>query len=329
MISPVQGKASRDVAIGIGITTLVVAVSVSMPVLGFFTSLVIPLPVLYFRSKLGRNLGTVMTAGALGMGLVLFQGLSLDTLFFSALILLGFLMGEFFDRRYGVELTLGLTCAGVFFTIMTAAVMLSNAQNLSLTVWVSDYIAANLRLTLKLYEGVGVSPENIYRLSNSLDEIQYALVRILPSLILAGALFISWLNLLLARTVFLVKGLAYPDFGALNRWKSPDPLVWGVIGCGLIIFIADGSLKLVAVNGLIVLMSVYFLQGIAVVSFFFEKKRLPLFFRVVFYSLICVQQFLLLLVIGLGFFDIWINFRKLEADPPEGGDVPQDSDGTE
>jgi hypothetical protein len=29
------------------------------------------------------------------------------------------------------------------------------------------------------------------------------------------------------------------------------------------------------------------------------------------YSLIVVQQFLLLLVIALGFFDTWLNFRKL------------------
>jgi hypothetical protein len=31
------------------------------------------------------------------------------------------------------------------------------------------------------------------------------------------------------------------------------------------------------------------------------------------YSLIVVQQFLLLLVIGMGFFDTWLNFRKLDA----------------
>ena len=60
-------------------------------------------------------------------------------------------------------------------------------------------------------------------------------------------------------------------------------------------------------------MTIYFFQGIAIVSFFFEKKRLPVALRFILYSLIVVQQFLLLLIIGFGFFDMWLNFRKLET----------------
>jgi uncharacterized protein YybS (DUF2232 family) len=65
------------------------------------------------------------------------------------------------------------------------------------------------------------------------------------------------------------------------------------------------------INGLIVLMTVYFFQGMAITTFFFQKKRFPFILRVFFYGLIVVQQFLLLLVIALGFFDTWLNFRKL------------------
>jgi uncharacterized protein YybS (DUF2232 family) len=65
-------------------------------------------------------------------------------------------------------------------------------------------------------------------------------------------------------------------------------------------------------NGLIILMMVYFFGGIAIVSFYFEKKKFPLALRFFLYSLIALQQFILLFVIGLGFFDMWLNFRKLE-----------------
>jgi uncharacterized protein YybS (DUF2232 family) len=73
-------------------------------------------------------------------------------------------------------------------------------------------------------------------------------------------------------------------------------------------------LKLLAVNGLMMLMTVYFFGGIAIVSFYFEKKRFPVIVRVMIYSLIAFQQIFLLLVIGLGFFDMWLNFRKAGAD---------------
>jgi uncharacterized protein YybS (DUF2232 family) len=58
-------------------------------------------------------------------------------------------------------------------------------------------------------------------------------------------------------------------------------------------------------------MSVYFFQGIAIVSFYFNKKRFPRVIRIFLYTLIAIQQLVLLAVIGLGFFDMWFNFRKL------------------
>jgi uncharacterized protein YybS (DUF2232 family) len=58
-------------------------------------------------------------------------------------------------------------------------------------------------------------------------------------------------------------------------------------------------------------MTIYFFQGIAIISFYFEKKRFPRLLRIVLYSLIALQQVVLLVVVGLGFFDMWLNFRKL------------------
>jgi uncharacterized protein YybS (DUF2232 family) len=58
-------------------------------------------------------------------------------------------------------------------------------------------------------------------------------------------------------------------------------------------------------------MTVYFFQGIAIVSFYFEKKHFPRTIRFLLYALIALQQLILLVVIGLGFFDLWVNFRRL------------------
>jgi uncharacterized protein YybS (DUF2232 family) len=56
----------------------------------------------------------------------------------------------------------------------------------------------------------------------------------------------------------------------------------------------------------------YFFQGIAIVSFFFEKKQVPRFARVLLYATLVMQE-VLLIVIVIGFIDVWVNFRKLEA----------------
>ena len=88
-------------------------------------------------------------------------------------------------------------------------------------------------------------------------------------------------------------------------------LVWLVIGCGLLLLVPSRGVKMIGLNGLFFLLTLYFFQGMAIVSYFFEKKRFPRGLRIFLYSLIALQQIVLLVVIGLGFFDVWLNFRKL------------------
>ena len=77
------------------------------------------------------------------------------------------------------------------------------------------------------------------------------------------------------------------------------------------------GIRLVGINGLLVLLTIYFMQGIAIISFYFEKKGLPRFVRVVLYAMIAFQQLFLLVVIGIGLFDMWINFRKIDTNKHE------------
>jgi uncharacterized protein YybS (DUF2232 family) len=308
-----NGSVAKDIATGTAITLFIFAVTSYLPVLGLFCALFIPLPTLFYRSKLGRNTGLVVPAAALlAMGAVL-GGVDVDLVFFLELLLLGFMLGEFLTRGLSVEKTVLYACASVWVSGLLGLLFYSNVSSTGITVLVSGYIAKNLELTMALYENMGVSEENLAQLSNSLEQIQYILVRIVPAMAIGSTLFVAWVNLLLARRVLTARGMFFPDFGALNRWKAPDALVWLLIGCGGMLLLPGSSLKMVGLNGLLILLTVYFLQGIAVVSYYFEKKNFPRALRLFLYSLIALQQFLLLLVIGLGLFDMWLNFRKLDT----------------
>jgi len=178
-------------------------------------------------------------------------------------------------------------------------------------------VTKNLELTLSLYENMGMKQESIQMISASLESIKYVFIRIIPALVVASILFISWINLLLSKPIFNNWNLIYPDFGSLKLWKAPEFLVWIIIGCGILLIFPNNTLKILGLNGLLILMTIYFFHGIAIVSFYFEKKRLPRLLRFFLYSLIALQQIILLVVIGLGFFDMWLNFRRLENSPGE------------
>jgi len=61
---------------------------------------------------------------------------------------------------------------------------------------------------------------------------------------------------------------------------------------------------------LIVLGTIYFLQGLAVIACFLDKWRWPPVFRTLAYGLVFIQQPLSLGVALLGLFDLWFDFRR-------------------
>ena len=308
----VQRDMSKDIALGIAITSLLFAISIYTPIIGVFCALFIPLPIIFYRSKLGRKTGILVPGLTILVMVGMLGRISIAILFFGELLLLGFVLSELIEIDLSIEKTMLYACGSVLFIGIICLLFYSNITDTKIYDFISEYVEKNLKLTIAMYKDLGVSEERIYMISNSLERIQYVLVRLIPAVVVSATLFVVWTNLLLAKPILKNRGLFYPAFGALNLWKAPESLVWCVIGCGLMILLPNNALKLVGLNGLLILMTIYFFQGIAVVSFYVEKKQVPRVFRFLLYSLIALQQVVLLLVIGLGFFDIWLNVRKLE-----------------
>jgi len=315
----IQGDIPKDIVSGIAITGLIFAVSVYMPIIGFFCALFIPLPTLFYRSKLGRTTGAIIPIITIIAMVAVLGGITIDTLFFVELLLLGFVLSELIELDLSIEKTMLYACGSVILVGIVGLLFYSNMSDKGIYALIAEYVSINLKLTLELYENMGVSQESIHMISNSLENIEYVLIRIIPALIVAAIFFVSWTNLLLAKPIFKRRELFYPSFGSLKLWKAPESLVWGIIGCGLLLLLPDKTFKIFGLNGLLILITIYFFQGIAIVSFYFEKKRFPRGLKFFLYSLIALQQAILLVIIGLGFFDMWLNFRKLEPnlDKPE------------
>ena len=320
-----QKEDHKKLVLGITLTSLICALSISIPVIGFIFFLVAPLPVLFYRIRLRTKKTVIIIFCSLACLMFLSGGLSADIFFIAGMLLLGFSMGGFVEKNLPVEKIIGYACGVVLFTATFALALYGNISNLGLSSLVSDYIGQNLALTLVLYKNMGMPEESITMLSNSMEQIRYVLVRILPSICAAGLLFSAWLNFLLAKIVLRTETSSYQSFVQLNTWKSPDYLVWGVIGCALMLMLPVSFFKMLALNGMVVLTIIYFFQGIAIISFYFEKKKIPMAIRTLLYGTIIIQQIFLLVIAGIGFFDVWLNFRKLGSDNNKDKQIPLSS----
>ncbi len=308
-----QNQLPKDVLQGIASTACLTVAALYLPVIGLFIGLLIPLPLIFYRIKLGSFFSGVILCAVLAIvGMIFGKEGAQSGAFFFYFGLTGVILAEAFVRKLSVEKTVLATVGVVLGTgaVVLFAYTLFSAE--SLLGLLTTYLQKNLELTIALYEEIGVPPAKIEFLQGSLESILYIFVRIIPGILGAFTLFTVWANLLMVRPILKRGALFYPDFGSLNRWKSPDHLVWIAIGAGFLLLLPLTGLKMLGLNGLIVLMVVYLFQGLAILSYYFEKKRFPLMLRGVIYTVVAVQQFLFLAVIMAGFLDVWADFRRLK-----------------
>ena len=302
---------AKEILSGVAIACFIVALSTTIPIIGFFSVFLIPLPIFFYRVKLGRNNAAAIPLVVIFVTAVMVGGVSIDFLFLLEFVILGFALGECVDLKVSIEKTVLYTCGAVILTSAISLLFYGSFSNEQLATLIYDYVEKNLNHTLILYKNMGMPEENIRVIEEAIPQIQYVLVRIIPAMVVSTSLFVAWLNLIMAKPVFMAKGIDFPDFGVLNRWKSPEFLVWVAIGAGTLMLIPEKAVKVIGINGVLILAVIYFFQGIAIVAFFFEKKRLPRLLRVFLYSLIGFQQILLFFIMCMGFFDVWIDIRKL------------------
>lgn len=96
----------------------------------------------------------------------------------------------------------------------------------------------------------------------------------------------------------------------LAGWRSPELLIWGLIVAGFTVAFGSGGIQDVAINVLIILLPLYFLQGLAVVEHFLVRKGLSPLLRGFGYLFLLVINPLPVIVTGVGIFDLWADFRK-------------------
>jgi uncharacterized protein YybS (DUF2232 family) len=133
-----------------------------------------------------------------------------------------------------------------------------------------------------------------------------------PALLFAGSLltaagYVLLVHALARRWPEPVGGLAPRPF----RWELPEVLVWAFIGAGVLYLTGLPWLQPVGLNGLIILGSLYFVQGLSIAAFLFQRFQVPRVLAALSILLLVLQPFLALLVAGVGLFDVWFAFRRL------------------
>lgn len=302
-----RGREVVLTAVGIGLTLLFMQGGSLLGPMGAALNLLTPVAAAYLSMRFGLRAGIVVVAV---VTLLLLQLAPVYTvaayvgLFGVGSLLLPYLLQrqQSWDRA-----VLGAVSGAVLVTALLAGIAML-AGNIGPGQMLDQVIQSETEQAMSIYRQSGFSEDQLQELQGVIDTMAVTIRQSFYGLFIAGELVIQLLSLaLLQRLKKQDYRIAGPAFA---EWRLPAVLIWVLIVAGFALFIPFEPLSLIGRNLLTVLLPLYFLQGLAVVNSYLQRKAYPPVFKGVIFALLIILNPLPLIITGVGVFDLWIDFRR-------------------
>lgn len=301
-----RGQALILTAVGIGLTLLFLQGGSLLGPLGAALNMLTPIAAAYLSMRYGLRTGIIVVAV---VSLLLLQLAPLYTLAaYICLFGVGSLLLPFFLAQQPWDRAVVASVLGATMVTITMAVVVVLTQGGRFDLLVSQVIQAEVDQAMEIYRQSGFSESQLKELEDVISGLANFIQASFYGLFVAGLLAIQLLTLgLLQRfkkSYYQISGVAFAD------WRLPAVLIWPLIVSGFAMLAPVELLASIGRNLLVVLLPLYFLQGLAVVSSFLQRKAYPPALKGLIYTLLFLFNPLPLIVTGVGVFDLWIDFRK-------------------
>lgn len=303
---------TRPVISGIAFAAAIMAVPAIHRDLGWLASM-IPLPILYYFVLYGKEKGRIIIAGATvcaGLTAAFFGSLTYF-LFSLTMLPVGLVLAQGALRKESVMIA-GLKSAALLacsWLLLVTMYSMGNQTNFYTELLAG--IDRSLEATLLLYRDSGqFSAEALKDIEYFLENVRQLIGKIVPAVILSSIICAVWMNILIGQWLLKKKDASLLPWQNLKEWRLPELLVWAVILTGAALVVPEKSFNTAGLNLGLVLGTLYFTQGMAILSFFLNKWTVPAAVKVIIYTMLILQIYGLALLAAVGLADVWFDFRR-------------------
>jgi len=279
----------------------------AIPPIGIFSGILAPLPACYIRLLHGRMAPIILTLGVTASVSALF-GIFAGSLYLGMCGVIGILMPELLARGFSGSRAVFWTTS-VNLTLLALCILAySLITGMNLQGFVSAEIESSLKQAVTIYENSGVKGEDLDLIRQSMKMVADVMNRLYPAFLTIMLIAITGCNLaLLKKTTATSKlNLNIGDFAA---FKNPDILVWLLIASGFSLLLPSPLATTPALNIMLIVSLLYFLQGMAIVGSMMSKQPLSGVLKGGLYVMLVLQPYLAAVVAGIGLCDLWVDFR--------------------
>lgn len=286
------------------------AISVYVPVLGFFTLFIVPLPLAWYSARFERKHAAIVMVTAL---LISFIIGGIVGLIFGLLVgPLGFIIGD--SIRAKKSKLYMLMAIGLFLLLMTAI------QYILSVLFFKMNVLKQLITTIEVYyEQLGNIMTSVGQLPEGYEELVRQSIMLIESIMpsyFIGAVFISaWLYLIINLPLLKKLKLDVPKFPKFMHFRLPKAVLWYYLIVSIFSLFVSYEVGtfgyLLFVNAAIILRALLFLQGISLIHYYFYVKGLPKW-SMILATFFAVPLYSFTIIVGV--LDLGFNIRAFIKD---------------
>ena len=282
----------------------------------FGLQILAPLPAFYYLVELGRRRGSVTLFCALLLsGIITTVAGQSGAFVFTVLMLpAGLMLGR---ELLGKKSRPGLAGLKAMAAIMLLWLAWSTFYNFSgigtgglYKDVISNLDAGLVEVGETLKGNKGLDPEQALEIESTVARLRELLPTIMPGLLLTTMLNTIFFNMLAGQVLLRRKSAELVSWPPFSDWKLPEPLVALVILAGFCLLTPWPLAKDAGLNLLMVAGTLYFFQGLAILSSFLNRWSVPGLLRVLIYLLLLVQAYGVILLAIAGLADVWADLRR-------------------
>ena len=302
------GQYLRTVLLGAAGSGVLFTASLAVPFIGFVAGFLAAAPLCYTRLAGGRKaalLAAFVAALLVGYGFKPLAGLW----YLVQCGLIGLLLTELMLRGFTASRALLWTTAAATALSAALAFGMATLAGQNLYIMAQQEISTGINQATSLYEQQrGLSPQDLEIIKQGMQTISTTMLRIFPALGTLNLLLVGSISLLVLQRIATVRGMTL-NIAPFSAFKTPEALVWFLIAAGFSMLAESTLITTPALNVLALLAVLYFFQGLAVLLTQADRTTYAATLKVVLFSLLALQPYLVPVVAFIGIFDLWGDFR--------------------
>jgi uncharacterized protein YybS (DUF2232 family) len=280
------------------------------PPMGALVGILAPAPLIFVYLQRGQVVGFILM-GLVFVVLLLLAGPGQAMLFIAEYVVMATILAETIKAQLTMDKCIFLGALGSM-VLATMLMFVLFGEETSVVEFFQQQIMKHFDQSMQALKSMGESQADLDSMQEVLQETSRTFASAYPAFIMVGSLVTAAVNFFLVRVIWTkLYGQTLFRQEKFSEMVLPDFLIWLLILSSASLFFIGSPAGTLGVNLFALVVLVYLFQGLAVTAHILQSKNAHFLIWGLVFLLIVIQPILMGLVIGLGVFDIWVDFRKI------------------